>query len=202
VVNQHFRTPVQRADILHSFSGVRPLLDDESSDPSAVTRDYFLELHGGADQAPLLSVFGGKLTTYRRLAEAALELLKPWFPGLGPRWTASTPLPGGEGLEDPLRLAAQLREQAPWLPAELARRWALGYGSRSWRLLEGAKGVEDLGEHFGAGLYAREVDYLRREEWALSAEDILWRRSKLGLRLGRAEQARLAAHLDASPIIP
>ena len=198
VVNQHFRQPLERDDILHSFSGVRPLLDDESGDPSAVTRDYFLELHGAADQAPLLSVFGGKLTTYRRLAESALELLKPWLTGMGPRWTAETPLPGGEQMDNPERLATQLIEQAPWLPADLARRWAGSYGSRSWQLLDHARGLDDLGEHFGAGLYAREVDYLRHEEWALSADDILWRRGKLGLFMNPAEQARLAAIFDTS----
>lgn len=198
VVNRHFRQPVKRGDILYSFAGVRPLLDDESGDPSAVTRDYFLEVHGGAEQAPLLSVFGGKLTTYRRLAEAALELLKPWLPSMGPRWTADAPLPGGEE-GDPQTLAAQLVAQSPWLPAELARRWAGSYGSRSWQLLGNAQGLDDLGEHIGAGLYAREVDYLRRVEWALDADDILWRRSKLGLSMSRSEQARLAALFDASP---
>jgi glycerol-3-phosphate dehydrogenase len=200
VVNQHFRQPVERDDILHSFSGVRPLLDDESGDPSAVTRDYFLELHGAADQAPLLSVFGGKLTTYRRLAESALELLKPWLKNMGPRWTADAPLPGGEEMDDPQRLAAQLVEQAPWLPADLARRWAVSYGSRSWRLLASATGLGDLGEHFGADLYAREVDYLRREEWAQSAEDILWRRGKQGLFLEAEQRAGLEAYLQREPL--
>lgn len=200
VVNQHFRQPVERDDILHSFSGVRPLLDDESGDPSAVTRDYFLELHNGAGQPPLLSVFGGKLTTYRRLAESALDLLKPWLKDMGPRWTADAPLPGGEEMDDPQRLAAQLVEQAPWLTADLARRWAVSYGSRSWRLLGSAKGLGDLGEHFGADLYAREVDYLRREEWAQSAEDILWRRGKLGLFLEAEQRAGLEAYLQREPL--
>ena len=200
VVNQHFRQPVERDDILHSFSGVRPLLDDESGDPSAVTRDYFLELHNGAGQPPLLSVFGGKLTTYRRLAESALDLLKPWLKDMGPRWTADAPLPGGEEMDDPQRLAAQLVEQAPWLPVELARRWAVSYGSRSWRLLASATGLGDLGEHFGADLYAREVDYLRREEWAQSAEDILWRRGKLGLFLEAEQRAGLEAYLQREPL--
>jgi glycerol-3-phosphate dehydrogenase len=200
VVNQHFRQPVERDDILHSFSGVRPLLDDESGDPSAVTRDYFLELHNGAGQPPLLSVFGGKLTTYRRLAESALDLLKPWLKDMGPRWTADAPLPGGEEMDDPQRLAAQLVEQAPWLPADLARRWAVSYGSRSWRLLASATGLGDLGEHFGADLYAREVDYLRREEWAQSAEDILWRRGKQGLFLEAEQRAGLEAYLQREPL--
>ncbi|HLT04574.1 MAG TPA: glycerol-3-phosphate dehydrogenase [Pseudomonas sp.] len=200
VVNRHFRRPIEARDILHSFSGVRPLLEDESGDPSAVTRDYFLELHGGAGDAPLLSVFGGKLTTYRRLAEAALDLLKPWLPGMGPRWTARAALPGGEEMNDPQSLANELVTAAPWLPVELARRWAGSYGSRSWRLLDNTLALEDLGEHIGAGLYAREVDYLRDEEWARSAEDILWRRSKLGLFMTRAEQARLAALLEAHPL--
>ena len=198
VVNQHFRQPVERDDILHSFSGVRPLLDDESGDPSAVTRDYFLELHNGAGQPPLLSVFGGKLTTYRRLAESALDLLKPWLKDMGPRWTADAPLPGGEEMDD--QLAAQLVEQAPWLPADLARRWAVSYGSRSWRLLASATGLGDLGEHFGADLYAREVDYLRREEWAQSAEDILWRRGKQGLFLEAEQRAGLEAYLQREPL--
>ena len=199
VVNQHFTRQIGRADIRHTYSGVRPLQDDESTDPSAVTRDYSLEL-STQDGAPLLSVFGGKLTTYRKLAEAALEQLRPHLPKMGPRWTAEAPLPGGEGLRDPLQLAAELVRQAPWLPMQLARRWAGSYGSRSWRLLDAAGSLADLGEHFGAGLYAREVDYLRGEEWACSAEDILWRRSKLGLFMSRPEQARLAALFDASPI--
>ena len=196
VVNAHFRRQLVRGDILHSFSGVRPLCDDESDDPSAVTRDYTLELSGEPGQPPLLSVFGGKLTTYRRLAEAALDQLKPWFPDMGAPWTAGTPLPGGENLLECRQLVAELLHSAPWLPPGVARRWAHTYGSRSWRLLEGCEQRADLGEDFGCGLFRVEVDYLCREEWARSAADILWRRTKLGLFLSSAEQAHLRSCLE------
>ncbi|KWR78530.1 glycerol-3-phosphate dehydrogenase [Pseudomonas sp. PI1] len=195
VVNAHFKRQLHREDILWSFSGVRPLCDDESDEPSAVTRDYTLALQGAPGEAPLLSVFGGKLTTYRKLAEAALAELAPTFPRLGPAWTADAPLPGGENMSSPKDLAVELLARHPWLPAGLARRWATSYGTRSWRLLDGVKGETDLGEHLGAGLYAREVDYLCREEWAENADDILWRRSKLGLFLDAAQKLRLAEYL-------
>ncbi|WBG62546.1 glycerol-3-phosphate dehydrogenase [Pseudomonas citronellolis] len=195
VVNAHFKRQLHREDILWSFSGVRPLCDDESDEPSAVTRDYTLALQGAPGEAPLLSVFGGKLTTYRKLAEAALAELAPTFRRLGPAWTADAPLPGGENMSSPKDLAVELLARHPWLPAGLARRWATSYGTRSWRLLDGVKGETDLGEHLGAGLYAREVDYLCREEWAENADDILWRRSKLGLFLDAAQKLRLAEYL-------
>ena len=195
VVNAHFKRQLHREDILWSFSGVRPLCDDESDEPSAVTRDYTLALQGAPGEAPLLSVFGGKLTTYRKLAEAALAELAPTFPRLGPAWTADAPLPGGENMSSPEDLAVELLARYPWLSASVARRWATSYGTRSWRLLDGVKGETDLGEHLGAGLYAREVDYLCREEWAEGAEDILWRRSKLGLFLDAAQKLRLAEYL-------
>jgi len=202
VVNRHFKHQLTRDSILHSYSGVRPLCNDESDDPSAVTRDYTLALSGTPGEPPLLSVFGGKLTTYRKLAEAALEQLVPFFPRMGPRWTAAAPLPGGEEMGDGHELAARLRQRHAWLSPELAQRWATTYGSRTWRLLEGVSSPADLGEHFGGTLYAREVDYLREQEWACEAEDILWRRSKLGLFLNEKEQARLRAYLDAATCRP
>ncbi|SFB55419.1 glycerol-3-phosphate dehydrogenase [Azotobacter beijerinckii] len=202
VVNRHFKHQLTRDSILHSYSGVRPLCNDESADPSAVTRDYTLALSGTPGEPPLLSVFGGKLTTYRKLAEAALEQLAPFFPQMGPRWTAAAPLPGGEEMGDGHELAARLRQRHAWLAPELAQRWATTYGSRTWRLLEDVSSPADLGEHFGGTLYAREVDYLREQEWARDAEDILWRRSKLGLFLNEKEQARLRAYLDAATCRP
>ncbi|WP_160083377.1 glycerol-3-phosphate dehydrogenase [Pseudomonas sp. 8AS] len=198
VVNAHFRKQLQRSDILHSFSGVRPLCDDESDQPSAITRDYTLALSGTPGEAPLLSVFGGKLTTYRKLAEAAMAQLAPYFPRLRPAWTAGAPLPGGEQMDSREALVEQLCARCGWLPAELARRWAGTYGSRAWRIVEGIKQQSELGEHFGAGLYAREVDYLRREEWAMDAEDILWRRTKLGLFMTPSQQAKLKNYLSTS----
>ena len=194
VVNRHFRRQLGRGDLVGHFSGVRPLYDDASGNPSAVTRDYHLVLDG-SDDAPLLSVFGGKLTTYRKLAEAALEQLAPFFPHLRPAWTASSKLPGAEELDSVSRLADDLCDAHAWLAEDLAQRWAGSYGTRAWQLVEDAHCLMDLGENFGAGLYAREVDYLCEEEWAHSAEDILWRRSKLGLFLGPMQQQRLQRYL-------
>jgi glycerol-3-phosphate dehydrogenase len=196
VVNAHFKRQLTAADILHSYSGVRPLCDDESDDPSAITRDYTLALSTGEDQAPLLSVFGGKLTTYRKLAEAAIAALTPWFAHMGPAWTESSLLPGAEDLISVEHLSLHLQRQHRWLPASLARRWANSYGSRCTQLLRDVHIRADLGEHFGSGLYQREVEYLCREEWAHSAEDILWRRSKLGMFLDAGEQQRLQAWLE------
>jgi glycerol-3-phosphate dehydrogenase len=198
VVNTHFKQQLQRSDILHTYSGVRPLCDDESDEPSAVTRDYTLSLSGAPGEAPLLSVFGGKLTTYRKLAESAMSQLAPYFPHLCPAWTDKAPLPGGENMDSREALADRLIARFGWLDRELAKRWASTYGSRTWRLLDGVQRQNELGEHLGAGLYTREVDYLRREEWAVEAEDILWRRTKLGLFMTPGQQAKLRDYLQAS----
>ena len=195
VVNDHFRKSLSREDILHSYAGVRPLCDDESDEPSAITRDYTLSLSAQGNEPPLLSVFGGKLTTYRKLAESALAQLAPFFPNMKARWTAEAPLPGGENMHSRESLADALRARHAWLNAELANRWAVTYGSRTWQLLDKVQGEADLGEHFGHGLYAGEVDYLREQEWATEVDDILWRRSKLGLFLSAAERSRLEAYL-------
>lgn len=196
VVNAHFKTPLGRNDIVHTYAGVRPLCDDESDDPSAVTRDYTLALSGQPGEAPLLSVFGGKLTTYRKLAESALAQLAPFFPKMGPSWTASSLLPGAEQLESQSALIEALCARFGWLPTTLARRWASSYGSRAWVLMEGVHSLSDLGEHLGGGLYGREVDYLCQHEWAMQAADILWRRSKLGLFMTPAQQAKLEHYLQ------
>ncbi|BCA30413.1 glycerol-3-phosphate dehydrogenase [Metapseudomonas otitidis] len=195
VVNQHFKKQISADDILRTYSGVRPLCDDESDDPSAVTRDYTLALDAHPGEAPLLSVFGGKLTTYRKLAESALAQLAPFFPTMGGSWTATATLPGGESMDSQEALAEALCERYGWLPNSLARRWAGTYGSRVWKQLEGVANLTDLGEHLGGGLYTREVDYLCREEWAQDAEDILWRRTKQGLFMTPGQQERLAQYL-------
>lgn len=199
VVNRHFKQQIGEKDILRTYSGVRPLCDDESDDPSAVTRDYTLSLEAHPGEAPLLSVFGGKLTTYRKLAESALAQLAPFFPSAKPSWTASQPLPGGEQMDSQAELAEALCNRFGWLPDSLARRWAGTYGSRTWALLDGVQNLTDLGEHLGSGLYTREVDYLCREEWATGLDDILWRRTKLGLFMTPGQQERLAQYLLNRP---
>jgi glycerol-3-phosphate dehydrogenase len=189
-VSEYLARPVTPADVVWTYAGVRPLLDDGSGKPESATRDYVLERHD-AGGAALVSVFGGKITTYRRLAEAVVAELKEVLPAAArPGWTASQPLPGGEfPVQSFAALVEELRAAYPWLAPELARRLARAYGRRAWRLLGEAKSMADLGQDFGAGLTAREVDYLRQTEWARTAEDVLWRRSKLGLRL-TAEQVR------------
>ncbi len=195
VANAHFRKQLEREDILHTFTGVRPLCDDESDNPSVITRDYTLFLSAEQHQAPLLSVFGGKLTTYRKLAEAALVQLAPFFPNMGGRWTRTAPLPGGEDLSNPDALAEELVAKIEGIDLALARRWASLYGSRVWRMLGEARAVNELGELIGQDLYTREVDYLRRQEWATRPDDILWRRTKLGLVFTDQETARLQHYL-------
>ncbi|CAI8751473.1 aerobic glycerol 3-phosphate dehydrogenase [Pseudomonas donghuensis] len=196
VVNEHFNHQLSRADILHTYSGVRPLCNDESDNPSAVTRDYTLALSASTGEAPLLSVFGGKLTTYRKLAESAMSELAPFFPQMRGSWTATAPLPGGEDMSTPQALVDAILARCGWLPAEIAKRWARTYGSCVWRLLEGVQGPQDLGEAIGGGLFSREVDYLCSEEWAVNADDILWRRSKLGLFTTATEQQALQEYLQ------
>jgi glycerol-3-phosphate dehydrogenase len=196
VANDHFKKQLSRDDVLNTYSGVRPLCNDESDNPSAITRDYTLSLSGGADEAPILSVFGGKLTTYRKLAESAMAQLAPFFKNMKPSWTAKASLPGGEDMTTPAELANALSSRFVWLPTDIAQRWARTYGSRSWRLLEGVQSIADLGDHLGAGLYTREVDYLCGTEWATAADDILWRRSKLGLFMTAEDRAGVQQYLD------
>ncbi len=194
IVNRDFRQPCSAADIRLSFAGVRPLLSARSGAAQAASRDYRLTLQGGADQPPLLSVFGGKLTTYRKLAESALERLRPFFPHAGPAWTREAPLPGGD-FDNLADLQIQLRERYPWLEPELASRYARLYGTRSALLLDGCGGPADLGVGFGAGLYQREVDFLVDQEWVRTLDDLIWRRTKLGLRLDASAQQQLADYL-------
>ncbi|WP_408887589.1 glycerol-3-phosphate dehydrogenase [Roseicella frigidaeris] len=195
-VSDYVRQPVTPADVVWSYAGVRPLYDDGASRAQEATRDYVLTLDAPAGQAPLLSVFGGKITTYRRLAEAAMARLAPHFPGLPGAWTAGARLPGGDFPWDGApRLVAELRARYPFLDPALARRLVRQYGTRAGAVLGDADGMAALGEAFGAGLTAREVEWQRREEWVRSAEDLLWRRSKLGLRIDAAGRAALQRHL-------
>jgi glycerol-3-phosphate dehydrogenase len=184
------------SDVVWSYAGVRALYDDGSKDLSAVTRDYVLELDGGKATPPLLSVFGGKITTYRRLAEHALDKLRPTFPGMKAAWTAGGTLPGGDvGSGGMLQFIARLVATRPDLPSDLLRRLARRHGSEVETLLGSARGTADLGRHFGGLLYEREVEYFIRHEWACSVEDIIWRRSKSGLHMPQEGIAALADFL-------
>ncbi len=203
-VDRFLKRRVTPDDVVWSYSGLRPLFDDAAKNASAVTRDYVLDVHDQDGAAPVLSVFGGKITTYRRLAEHALEKLAPYLPqGLAPAWTADTPLPGGDMPNADFAVwAAWFKAKAPFLPPDLADRLARDYGTRALAILGAAASLADLGENFGAGLTRAEVDYLVAAEWAEQADDVLWRRSKLGLRLSPAQVAHLAAYLAATHADP
>jgi len=191
-VSKYFVRQVTPADVVWTYAGVRPLYDDAAENAAAVTRDYVLDLEG--ETAAVLSVFGGKITTYRRLAEHALEKLAP-FLGAGKSWTSGETLPGGDIADlDVERLLAGLQARYPFLPPEVARRLVRTYGTRVPRILGDARSLEDLGEDFGAGLRAAELDYLATEEWARSADDVLWRRSKLGLHVPAGAGERIEAY--------
>lgn len=196
-INRSFAKRIGPQDVVWSYSGVRPLYDDAAANASAVTRDYVLDVSDENGTLPVLSVFGGKITTFRRLAEHALEKLEPYFPGLEPAWTGDADLPGGDMPDaDFDAFLASLVTDKTFLPPKTARRLARAYGTKVHDILHGATTLADLGESFDGGLSAREVDYLRANEWAVTAEDILWRRSKLGLRTSKDSAARLSAYLD------
>lgn len=188
LVNYYFKQQFSPKDIVNEWSGTRPLQADEANNPSAVTRDYSLEVEDDRGHAPILSIFGGKITTYRRLAEHALSKLKPYFLNMGSVWTATTPLPGGDILQGDLdNFIEQLTQDYPQLPRALLTRWAMAYGTRIDLIANKNASVADLGELFTSDLYQAEVDYLIKHEWARSTEDILWRRSKLGLYASEKE---------------
>jgi glycerol-3-phosphate dehydrogenase len=203
----YFSKPVNPADVVWTYAGVRPLVEDAAADAKAVTRDYRFELD--QEGAPLLSVFGGKITTFRKLAEEALDMLAPLLGNKRAAWTASACLPGGDvfgstpqnrSVREFGQFVQGLQREYAWLPAALVARYARAYGTRIHVLLDGRKDVAAMGEEIAAGLYAAEVDYLRRHEWAVSAADILWRRSKLGLHLPRGTAGTLDAWLLQHPL--
>ncbi len=181
IINHYFKKKIDEADIVWSYSGVRPLFHEKNTAPSKQTREYHLEI-SKPDQAPYISIYGGKITTYRVLAEDVLHLLQPYFPHMSAPWTEHAALPGGD-LQNlsPARYLARLKKHYAWLPADQLTRYFHAYGSRIEKLLEGAQSLEDLGQHYGADLYQREVDYWTEHELANTWEDMLWRRSKLGL---------------------
>ena len=191
-VGRWLARPVEAADVVWSYAGVRALFDDGSASAREITRDYVLDLDAPKGGAKLLSVFGGKITTYRRLAEQALKKLG--VPGAA--WTAGEALPGGDIPERNFSaFVDDLKRQYSFLPATLGQRMARAYGTRATRILGRAVTAAALGEDFGGGLTEAEVDYLRREEFAVTADDILWRRSKLGLHVPADTSGRLRAYL-------
>ena len=205
--SDYFARAVVPGDVVWSYSGVRPLYDDGASEAKAATRDYVFDVDTAVDGAPLLSIFGGKITTYRRLAEAALAKLGTAFPRMGAAWTAGAPLPGGDfpvvggAAEGPAggraRLAADLLARHPFLGEATAARLAASYGTRAADFLGNATSAADLGRDFGAGLSEAEVRYLMAREWAVDADDVLWRRSKLGLSVGDGAAAEIDRFMKA-----
>lgn len=194
-VNEYFRVPVDRAAIRWTYAGVRPLHDDGARTAQSTTRDYLLELDAPKDEAPLLSVYGGKITTFRYLAEQAMNRLAPTFPDMGPAWTRDGKVPGGDL---PLPFApwvAEMQARYAFLDGRLVDRLCRAYGTGIADLLDGASSGSDLGRDFGAGLTEREVSHMVTNEWARTLDDVIWRRSKLGLRLTQGEKAALARHL-------
>jgi glycerol-3-phosphate dehydrogenase len=195
--SEYFRAEVSPADVVWTYSGVRPLYDDGARSATAATRDYVLSLDGAAGEAPLLNFFGGKITTYRRLAEAAIGKLAPFFPAAREAWTAGVALPGGDFRHDEVeRMVGALMAAYPFLSARWAWRLIRAYGTEARDLLGDARAAEDLGQAFGHDLTEVEVAWLMDREWAATAEDVLWRRSKLGLRLDAGQAAALATWMD------
>ncbi len=192
VYNQHFKYQLTQSDIVAYYSGVRPLCDDESDDPSAITRDYTLTLEKVENQAYLLNVFGGKLTTYRKLAEAAIKELRACFPDLKPAWTHKAPLPGANALLDD----ASFAKKYPFVPKQTRMRWLEAYGGLAKKIIGDANTWSDLGEDLGHGLTQREVDYLLENEWACCSEDILYRRTKLYLKQSQSLEKKLKHYMS------
>ena len=192
----YFEETLSPDDVVWKYSGVRPLYDDNASSATAATRDYVLSLSEEGVGAPLLSVFGGKITTYRRLAEEAVDRIAPRISCAKPGWTAGAPLPGGAFAHDGVaREFEALRRDHPFLDDRWALRLIRAYGVDAAAMLNGAQSAEDLGERFGWNLTAREVDWLVEREFARTADDVIWRRSKIGLRLSDDEKAALEAYL-------
>ena len=196
--NAYFRQEITPADVIYSYAGVRPLVDDGSGKPETASRGYHFEIDTDDNgEAPILSVFGGKITTYRHLAESAVAELSVYLPVLaGNSWTASRPLPGGDfAMDGAPDLTRALADKYSFLDIQTIQRLVRSYGTRSHTWLAEAKSLADLGQDFGHGLYAAEVEYLRNVEWAANADDILWRRSKLGLRFSELQRRALEDYL-------
>lgn len=194
IANSYFNKQLNESDIITTWSGIRPLLADEGKSPSALSRDY--DYHYSERPAPAVTVYGGKITTYRQLALKAVNALSTIFPHLPPSATATTPLPGA--IKDTMNFSAYVehaKKQYHWLEHDILMRYLQTYGTRTDDILNGCHQMSDLGIYFGSTLYQQEVDYLRREEWAMHSEDILWRRTKLGLQMDSAGKKMLTDYL-------
>jgi glycerol-3-phosphate dehydrogenase len=197
VANRFFRAPMARSDIVWQFAGVRPLDDDGSDNPSAVSRDYRLELDVEAGP-PLLHVIGGKITTYRRLAEGAVNLLQPYFPAMGPAWTSKAVLPGGDVGPDGFgSWFESIAKRYPGIPRDDLYRLARRYGTRIEKLIGNLSRDEGLGADLGGGLTRLEIEFLKRFEWAVSSDDVLWRRTKAGLHVAASDRQNVAGRVQA-----
>ncbi|TQV83757.1 glycerol-3-phosphate dehydrogenase [Denitrobaculum tricleocarpae] len=199
-VNEYFKSEIAPKDVVWTYSGVRPLYDDASQNASTITRDYVLDLDEQAGRAPMLSVFGGKITTFRKLAEHAMEKLCPLIACSAPDWTATAMLPGGDigthyGDVDFDAFVERFKKQHAWLPQELAWRYARNYGARAAMILGDAKDLSGLGQELGDGIYEAELSYLVEQEWLVEGADLLWRRSKLGLHVSKETAARIESWL-------
>ena len=194
--SEYFIRQLSPADVVGSFSGIRPLFDDGKSEAKAATRDYVLKIDTGRDEAPLLSLYGGKITTYRKLAESVLAKLAPFLPGMSGPWTEAAHLPGGDFRPDGFAAEVdRLLSNCPLLPANLASRLIRTYGTCALTMTAGIKNRDDLGESFATDLYAFEIDYLIKKEWAKNAEDVLWRRTRLGLVVSATEAEALDTYM-------
>lgn len=191
-VNRYFAKSIQSSDIIWSYAGVRPLKCENKAAPSTISREYELELNQDHNMAPILSVFGGKITTHRCLAEDVMKTIQPFFPNMGPKWTQNTPLPGGDiPNADVDHYLTELKKSHPNLEEKILHRYARQYGTRCKNLLHCVDTTKDLGTHFGAGLYQKELEYLVENEFVQTAEDLLWRRTKLGIHFPKNHLSEL-----------
>ncbi|MCK0164556.1 glycerol-3-phosphate dehydrogenase [Marinobacter sp. S6332] len=199
IVNAHFVRQLRPSDVVWSYSGVRPLMDGEEENAQKASRDYSFEVNQEKGKAPLISVFGGKITTYRKLAEAATNKLCHFFPEAGGYWTKTAILPGGD-FDNQDNLTAALQQEFPWLPEAVLSRYVRTYGTTSRDILQGCTSIADLGELFAGTLYEKEVQHLVENEWAMTSEDILWRRTKQGLYASASDVDALDTYLGSKVI--
>ncbi|AUG55769.1 glycerol-3-phosphate dehydrogenase [Thalassospira marina] len=193
LANTYFAHKIAPKDVVWSYSGVRPLYGNGEENASAVTRDYVLEIDQQKDEAPLLNIYGGKITTYRKLAEAALAKLSPFLGNENPAWTSQAPLPGGDMPNaDFDGYLAAMQQRFSWLPHAQLYRYVRNYGTLADRIIAGATDISGLGLHLGDDVYENELRYLMEQEWARSADDVLWRRSKLGLHVSKDTATAIA----------